>query len=127
MARKAYRSEEELEAIFSRAGLRMIEPYDPSRSYPKNGYLLAECMSCHTQAHYRLAYLMDGDSSGLPTCGVCKWRRWYESSGSGKGGLAERYFASLAAQVEQETSYRKSSGIPKETKKSHRSTIHIRT
>lgn len=101
MARKAYRSEEELEAIFSRAGLRMIEPYDPSKSYPKNGYLLAECTTCHTQAHYRLAYLMDGDSSGLPICGVCKWRRWYETSGSGKEGLAERYFASLAAQVEQ--------------------------
>lgn len=102
MARKAYRSEGELRAIFAAAGLRMVEPYDPARSYPKNGYLLAECETCHTLAHYRLGFLIDGGSSDLPTCGVCKWRRWYETSGSDKNGLAERYFAHVASQVEQE-------------------------
>lgn len=102
VARKAKKTEEELRSIFDAAGLTMVEPYDAEGSYPKDRYLLSECKTCHTTAHYRLEYLMKGAGGNTPVCRACKWREWYKTSGSDKKGLAGEYFAHLAMQAEGE-------------------------
>lgn len=70
----------ELDKIMDEAGLELAEPYSPRGSYAKNGWLLTRCKHCGTLAHYRLAYVLEKNGVGEPTCRTCFWLGWYDWS-----------------------------------------------
>lgn len=80
MPRKAYRTKEEIDSILDKVGLILAEPYDSTKTYPQTTWLLTECKTCHTQAHYRIRFIKDGASSSEPVCKVCQWRRWFSQA-----------------------------------------------
>lgn len=96
MPRKAYRTKEEIDSILDKVGLVLAEPYDSTKSYPQTTWLLTECKTCHTQAHYRIRFIKDGTSSSEPICKVCHWRRWFsqEPNATTNARTAANYYIS---------------------------------
>ena len=80
MSRKVLRTKEELESILTSGGLELAESYDSSKSYPKNLYLLTKCKICNTEAHYRIAYIIEKTDLGESVCRACYWNAWMRSS-----------------------------------------------
>lgn len=64
-----------LEKIFKEAGLR---PIDPVKNYSSFG--LTECLTCGTQAHYRLIYVLDQNATRTKSCRACYWTSWAEGA-----------------------------------------------
>lgn len=98
MPRKCMRSKDELKAILAAGSLLLAEPYDASKSYPKNAYVLTECSKCHTIAHYTLKYIIEKTTSDEPVCRACFWHSWYEGPGDPSRN-AKRYIEHLASQA----------------------------
>ncbi len=99
MPHRCQRSENELESILALGGLFLAEPYDASKSYPKNAYILTECKKCHVEAHYTLKYIMEKSATSEPVCRACFWRDWYESAGD-PSRKAIAYVTQLASQAD---------------------------
>lgn len=68
---------EELDALLAKAGLRLDQEYSPRCSYRKTEWLRTACLACGTQADYRLAYILDKNAAGEKVCRACYWREWY--------------------------------------------------
>jgi len=47
---------------------------------PPNEYRLCECLRCATVAHYRLAYTIEKNAIGEPTCRACFWTAWSQEA-----------------------------------------------
>lgn len=60
-----------LDDIYRTAGLRRI---DPVKNYETFG--LTECLTCGTQTHQRLTYVLDQNSVNVKTCRACHWTEW---------------------------------------------------
>lgn len=71
---------EELDRILEKAGLRMAEPYSARSSYRKDAYLFTQCTTCGIEAHYKLKYILGKSDHGEKTCRVCHWLHWYDGS-----------------------------------------------
>lgn len=71
---------EKLDQIMDQAGLELAEPHNPRGSYTKNGWLLTRCKRCGALAHYRLAYVLEKNGIGEPTCRTCFWLGWCDWS-----------------------------------------------
>lgn len=59
---------EELDALLAKAGLRLDQEYSPRCSYRKTEWLRTACLTCVTQADYRLAYILDKSAIGEKVC-----------------------------------------------------------
>lgn len=68
---------EEIDALLAKAGLRLDQEYSPRCSYRKTEWLRTACLACGTQADYRLAYILDKNAIGEKVCRACYWREWY--------------------------------------------------
>ena len=68
---------EELDALLTKAGLRLDQEYNPRCSYRKTEWLHTACLACGTQADYRLAYILDKNAIGEKVCRACYWREWH--------------------------------------------------
>lgn len=68
---------EELDVLLAKAGLRLDQEHSPRCSYRKIEWLRAACLACGTQADYRLAYILDKNAIGEKVCRACYWRDWY--------------------------------------------------
>ena len=68
---------EELDALLAKAGLRLDQEYSPRCSYRKTEWLRTACLTCGTQADYRLAYILDKNAIGEKVCRACYWRDWH--------------------------------------------------
>lgn len=68
---------EELDALLAKAGLRLDQEYSPRCSYRKTEWLRTACLACGTQADYRLAYILGKNADGEKVCRACYWRDWY--------------------------------------------------
>lgn len=101
LAKRGFRTKDELDRVLAHAGLMLAEPYDPAKSYLKSTYVLAECRTCRKQQHYRLADLVEQKRDNLPYCYVCKWRQWHIEADSSHAGMAKRFFERAARQHEE--------------------------
>ena len=64
-------------------GLKPLEPF----SHPDD-WILAECLSCTVEAHYRLVYVIDKNSWREPVCRACYWRGWASDARASLGAFA---------------------------------------
>lgn len=62
---------EELDALLAKAGLRLDQEYSPRCGYRKTEWLRTACLACGTQADYRLAYILDKNAVGEKVCRAC--------------------------------------------------------
>lgn len=73
-------SNEELDSILARAGLKLAQPYHPSGEYRNDDYLLTSCVRCGVEAHYKLKYIRHKNKIGERVCRACYWLAWYGSA-----------------------------------------------
>lgn len=89
---------EELDAILAKAGLELAQPYSENNKYRKDGYLFTRCLTCGTEAHYRLKYILDKNGVGERTCRACYWMGWYGCSGVARSAACECKFSGTPIQ-----------------------------
>lgn len=92
-------SDDELDAILAKGGLRINQPYNPRGSYRKDEYIFTTCTRCGVKAHYRLKYILDKNAQGERICRACYWLAWY-------GGAHELYDSSVQAMIDSGVSRR---------------------
>lgn len=85
---------DELDAILAKGGLRINQPYNSRGSYRKDEYIFTTCMECGVEAHYRLKYILDKNAHGERVCRACHWLAWY-------GVAHELYDGSVRAMIER--------------------------
>ena len=67
---------EELDVLLAKAGLRLSQKYSPRCSYSKTEWLRTACLACGTQADYRLARISDKNAIGEKVCRACTSCGW---------------------------------------------------
>lgn len=85
---------DELDAILAKGGLRINQPYNSRGSYRKDEYIFTTCTECGVEAHYRLKYILDKNAQGERVCRACHWLSWY-------GVAHELYDGSVQTMIER--------------------------
>lgn len=67
---------EELDALLAKVGLRLDKEYSPRCGYRKTEWLRTACLACGTQADYRLAHILDKNAIGEKVCRACTSCGW---------------------------------------------------
>ncbi|WP_281702597.1 hypothetical protein [Cryptobacterium curtum] len=85
---------DELDAILAKGGLRINQPYNSRGSYQKDEYIFTTCTDCGVEAHYRLKYILDKNAQEERVCRACHWLSWY-------GVAHELYDGSVQTMIER--------------------------
>lgn len=85
---------EELDEILAKGGLRINQPYDPQGLYREDQYIFTTCTKCGVQAHYQLKYILDRNEYQEQVCRVCYWLTWY-------GGYQKLYNKTVHSMIKQ--------------------------